>query len=204
MVRWGTAGGRKAMGKMINGVDVDRLVGTIEAIRADAKVAGFQFRLTNKWAGGGENRSTIEGFHGANQEIRHAQSFDVTNDETPVLLGNDRAPNPVEHVLSALAGCLTTSLVYHAAARGIVVKGVATRLEGDLDLRGFLGISETTRRGFQTIRVAFDIDGDLTAAQKNELIGLAQKYSPVFDIVSNGVPVDVRVAGANGKTRSAA
>ena len=192
------------MSKMINGVDVERLVGTIEAIKVDAKVASFQFRLTNKWAGGGENRSKIEGFHGANQEMRHATAFEVVNDESPVLLGNDHAPNPVEHVLSALAGCLTTSLAYHAAARGIAVKGVSTRLEGDLDLHGFLGLSEKTRRGFQSIRVVFDIDGDLTAAQKTELIELAQRYSPVFDIVSNGVPVEARVAGFGEKNRSAA
>ena len=183
------------MSKMINGVDVERLVGTIEAIKADANVATFQFRVANKWTSGGENRSKIEGFHGANQEMRHAQAFEVINDESPVLLGYDRAPNPVEHVLSALAGCLTTSLVYHAAARGIAVKGVSTRLEGDLDLHGFLGMSDKTRRGFQTIRVVFDIDGDLTAAQKAELIALAQKYSPVFDIVTNGVPVEARVNG---------
>ena len=192
------------MTKMINGVDVDRLVATIDAIKADANVANFQFRVANRWSGGGANRSKIEGFHGANQEIRHAQTFDIGNDETPVLLSNDGAPNPVEHVLSALAGCLTTSMIYHAAARGIAVKGVSTRLEGDLDLRGFLGMSDKTRRGFRTVRVAFDIDGDLTAAQKTELIELAQKYSPVFDIVSNGVPVECRVEGAVAKKASAA
>jgi uncharacterized OsmC-like protein len=190
------------MSKMINGVDVERLVGTIDAIKADSEVATFQFRLTNKWAGGGENRSKIEGLHGAKQELRHATAFEVTNDETPVLLGNDRAPNPVEHVLSALAGCLTTSMTYHAAARGIVVGSISTRLEGDLDLRGFLGLSKDVRRGFRSIRVSFDIGGDLTAPQKQELIQLAQQFSPVFDIVTNGVPVSVQVdtAGRNRPT----
>lgn len=188
------------MGKMINGVDVERLVGTIEAVKADPEVAAFQFRLTNKWAGGGENHSKIEGLHGAKQELRHAAAFEVTNNETPVLLGNDRAPNPVEHLLSALAGCLTTSMTYHAAARGIAVGSISTRLEGDLDLRGFLGLSKDVRRGFRSIRVSFDIGGDLTAAQKQELIQLAQQFSPVFDIVTNGVPVSVQVdASAGGR-----
>jgi uncharacterized OsmC-like protein len=181
------------MSKMINGVDIDRLVGTIEAIKADPEVAAFQFRLTNRWAGGGENHSKIEGLHGAKQELKHSTNFEVTNDETPVLLGNDRAPNPVEHVLSALAGCLTTSLTYHAAARGIPVGSISSRLEGDLDLRGFLGLSKDVRRGFRSIKVSFDIGGDLTGAQKQELIQLAQQFSPVFDIVSNGVPVIVQV-----------
>src|SRR5690606_30866371 len=108
-----------------------------------------------------------------------------------VLLSGDKAANPVEYVLHALAGCLTTTLVYHAAARGIAVEAVTTRFEGDLDLQGFLGLSKSVRNGFSAIRVAFSLEGDLTEAQKRELIAMAQEYSPVFDIVTNGVPVSV-------------
>ncbi len=92
-------------------------------------------------------------------------------------------------VLHALASCLTGALVYHAAARGIAIKGIRTRLEGDVDLQRFLGLSKSVRNGFSNVRVVFDIDADCDDSKKQELIEMAQAYSPVFDIVSNGVPV---------------
>jgi uncharacterized OsmC-like protein len=174
---------------MLNGVDRARLFGTIDAVKADPSLAKFQFRLFNQWVGGGENRSRIDSFYGTGKEMAHATPFFLVNDEPEVLLSADRAPNPVEYVLHALAGCLTTSLVYHAAAHGIEIRGVTTRFEGDLDLRGFLGISKEVRRGYSGIRVMFDIDADCDEAKKRELVAMGEAYSPVFDIVSNGVPV---------------
>ena len=122
----------------VNGIDTGKLSATIEAIKADASLANFQFRLSNRWVGGGENQSRIDDFYGAGQEMRHKQPFSLVADEPEVLLSEDRGPNAAEYVLHALAGCLTGALVYHAAARGIAVKGIATRLEGDIDLQGFL------------------------------------------------------------------
>lgn len=179
---------------IVNGVDVAKLGETIEAIKADPAIATFQFRVANAWVDGGLNRSHVEGFFGAKEEMRHETAFDFDNDEPAILLSGDKAPNPVEYVLHALAGCLTTTLVYHAAARGIAVRGVSTRFEGDLDLRGFLGLRNDVRRGFSTIRVAFEIDADLDDAGKRDLIDMAQMYSPVFDIVTRGVPVQARLA----------
>jgi uncharacterized OsmC-like protein len=177
------------MTTMINGVDRDALTQTVDAVRADPTLAAFEFRLANRWIDGGENRSVVDGFHGTNMEHRHARAFELVNDEPPVLLSGDRGPNPVEHVLHALAGCLTTSLVYHAAARGLKVDAVRTRFEGDLDLRGFLGIAPEVRNGYKEIRVVFEIEGDFSEAQKAELVRMAEARSPVFDIVRNGVPV---------------
>lgn len=175
----------------INGVDRKALFDTIEAVKASPELAAFKFRVRNKWIDGGLNRSEITSFYGTGAEIDHAQVFELYNDEPAVLLSGDKAANPVEYVLHALAGCLTTTLVYHAAARGIAVEAVTTRFEGDLDLQGFLGLSKSVRNGFSAIRVAFSLEGDLTEAQKRELIAMAQEYSPVFDIVTNGVPVSV-------------
>ena len=126
--------------------------------------------------------------------MRHKQAFFLVSDEPEVLLSDDRGPNAGEIVLHALAGCLTGALVYHAAARGIAVKGISTSLEGDVDLQGFLGLSKTIRNGFSTVRVAFDIDADCDDAQKRELVDLAQSYSPVFDMLSNGLPVTCALA----------
>jgi uncharacterized OsmC-like protein len=175
----------------LNGVDRKALFDTIAAVKATPDLATFKFRVRNKWIDGGLNRSEISGFYGTGAEIDHAQTFELYNDEPPVLLSGDKAANPVEYVLHALAGCLTTTLVYHAAARGISVEAVTSRFEGDLDLQGFLGLTKAVRNGFSAIRVSFSIDGDLSDEQKRELIAIAQEFSPVFDIVSNGVPVGV-------------
>jgi uncharacterized OsmC-like protein len=79
------------------------------------------------------------------------------------------------------------------AARGIEIKGVQSRYEGDLDLRGFLGISEDVKAGYQDIRVYFKIDGNLSEQQKEELVRMAQKYSPVFNTLARSVPVSVQL-----------
>ena len=124
-------------------------------------------------------------------------------DEPEVLLSEDRGPNAGEHGLHALASCLTGALVYHAAARGIVVKGIATRLERDIDLQGFLGLSKDVRRGFKNIRVMFDIDADCDDSGKQELIEMARAYSPVLDMLSNGLPVSCRLDDGVKKLKTA-
>lgn len=192
------------MQEIVNGVDRQAIFATIDAIRADPGLAGFEFRIRNEWLGGGLNRSTVSDFHGTRQDIDHAEPFVLYNDEPPVLLSGDKGPNPVENLLHALAGCLTTSVVYHAAARGMQVDAVRTRFEGDLDLRGFLGISPEVRNGYQGIRVVFDIEGNLTPAQKRELMAMGPAFSPVYDVVSNGTKVTCMLAEDRAATNAAA
>ena len=174
---------------MVNGVDVDKLFGTIDAIKDDASIAKFNFRIRNKWFNGGENHSTVTDFYGAKEVHPHLEPFELIADEPPLLLSGDKGPNPVEYALTALAGCLTSSLVYHAAAKGIEIKGVESRLEGDIDLRGFLGLSEEVKVGYENIRVYFKVDADISDEEKEELIKMAQKYSPVFNTISSATPV---------------
>jgi uncharacterized OsmC-like protein len=183
--------GAEANMQKLNGVPVDQLAGTVEAIRGEPQIARFIFRARNRWQGGGHNRATVKEFFGACEEQRRGRAFEFDLDEPPVLLSGDKGANPVEYVLAALSGCLTTSLVYHAAARGIAIHEVESRYEGDLDLRGFLGLDERVRNGYERIRVTFRVKGDATEEQLDELLGLAQKRSPVFDIVTRGVPVTV-------------
>ena len=116
-------------------------------------------------------------------------SFEI--DEPPILLGENKGANPVEYLLVGLSGCLTTSMVAHAAARGIEIKSVQSRLEGDLDVQGFLGLSETVPVAYQEIRVSFKIEADITDEQKKELVEMAQKYSPVFNTITRPVTVKV-------------
>jgi uncharacterized OsmC-like protein len=175
-----------------NGVDLDRLFATIGAIQQTPSLANFKFRARNKWIGGGLNRSSVQGFYGAGQEDASRKgAFVVDNDEPDVLLGSDQAANPVENLLHSLAGCLTTSLVYHAAARGIKIDAVESTLEGDLDLRGFLGLTDKVRNGYEQVRVKFRVTSDASPEQIAELCQVAQDRSPVFDIVTNRVPVTV-------------
>lgn len=175
---------------VINGVDVDRMSQTIEAIRENSDLGRSQFRAANRWISGGHNRSNIQGFYGGGQEdTTRTKPFVLDADEPHVLLGRDQGANPVEFVLHALAACLTTSLVYHAAARGIRVESVESKLEGDLDLRGFLGVSNKVRKGYQALRVSFTVKSDASIEQLEELA----KFSPVYDIVSNPVPVSIQI-----------
>jgi uncharacterized OsmC-like protein len=187
----GCAMSEAIMNGVVNGVDVDRMSSTIQAVRKSPSLATFRFRADNRWINGGHNRSTIQSFYGAGQEdtIRN-KPFVLDADEPPVLLGEDCGANPAEYVLHALAACLTTSLVYHAAARGIRIESVESKLEGDLDLRGFLGLSDQIRRGYKQIRVYFAIKSDASVQELEELT----KFSPVYDIVSNPVPVSVTIA----------
>jgi len=180
--------------KTLNGVNLEQLSGTIDAIQSKRELAEFQFRVNNRWIDGGHNRSLIQGFYGAGQEdTTRTRSFQLETDEPSVLLGHDQGPNAGEYVLHALAACLTGSLVYHAAARGIRLEKVESRVEGDIDLRGFLGLSDQVRNGYEKIRVTFRIKADAPEEKIQELLEIAQKRSPVFDIISNPVPVTVQL-----------
>ena len=175
---------------IVNGVDVDHVTHVIDNIEADAAFAKMQFRLKNRWIDGGLNRSSIKDFYGGCEEdSTRTEAFTLDADEPAFIAGNDSVPNPVEYVLHALAGCLTTSMVYHAAVRGIEIEAVESELAGDLDLRGLLGLSEEVRKGYQDVRVKIRVKSDATA---DELKALAL-FSPVYDIVSNSLPVELVV-----------
>ncbi len=183
----------KIKSSSLNGVDVDQLFGNIDAIKTTPVLGKFKFRANNKWINGGHNQTTIHNFHGVQQEHDHVDPFKLDADEPPLLLGKDIGPNPVEYALTALAACVTTALVYHAAAKGIKLNAVESRLEGDIDLRGFLGISDEVRRGYDNIRMYFKIDADVPDEQLEELIEMGTKYSPVFDTFTNPVTVTAQL-----------
>ena len=178
--------------KIVNGVNVTDLFETIGAIKGNGDIAKFNFRATNKWVNGAKNRTEVRDFSGACQTFDRETPFVIEKDEHPILLGNDTGANPVEYALAALAGCLTTSLVYHAAAQGIQIDEVESTYAGNLNLHGFLGLDENVRNGYEDIQISFKVKGDAPDEKLQELVELAQKRSPVFDIVTNRVPVSVR------------
>lgn len=175
---------------VINGIEIDTLKATVGAIQAEPELGACHFRATNKWLGGNHNRSTVTGFYGARQEIAHKQNFVMDADEPAILAGEDEGANPVEHLLHALASCLTTSMVAHAAVRGINIDELESELEGDIDLRGFLGLADDVPKGYTAIRATFRVKAD--SADLETLRGLAN-FSPVFNTLTNGTSVDVNV-----------
>jgi uncharacterized OsmC-like protein len=180
-----------------NGVDTEQLYGTLDAIKADPSLARFQFRARNRWIDGAHNRTTIRDFYAANQEdSSRSDEFVLDAGEPAILLGSDTGPNPAEYLLHALAACLTTSLVYVAAARGVHLTEVESTLEGDMDVQGALGLSDEYRNGFERIRVSFRVEGDAPEEKLRQLVARAQQRSAVFDMVTNGAPVTVDVATA--------
>src|SRR5215475_15653705 len=140
--------------KIVNGVDVTAMEDVITAVKGNTEIAKFNFRLSNKWLTGDKNRSTIKEFTGALEEQRTGvQAFIADNGEHPVLLGHDEAPNPIEWLLHAMIGCMTTATAYHAAANGVAIQAIDSEIEGDLDLQGFLGLSKDARKGLNAVRV---------------------------------------------------
>ncbi len=177
-----------------NGVDTAVMFGTLDAIKTQPELGVFQFRARNHWIDGAHNRSTIKGFYGAGQEdSSRIETFVMDAGEPAILLGTDTGANPVEYLLHALAACLTTSIVYVAAARGVHLSEVDSTLVGDMDVRGALGISDEVRNGFSRITASFRVVGDAPDEKLREVVLRAQKRSAVFDMVTNGVPVSVDV-----------
>ena len=179
--------------RVVNGVNLDQLFATIDQIKGNPEIAKFKFRARNKWVAGTHSQATVKDFFGALKEDDSREPVVFQLDEPPILLGNNHGTNPVEYLLVALSGCLTTALVAHSSAKGIEIKGVQSRFEGDIDLQGFLGISEDVPVGYQAIRVFFKIDADVSDAEKEEMVKMAQKYSPVFNTISRSAPIEVKL-----------
>ena len=177
-----------------NGVNVDQLVGTVNALKATPSLAKFNFRSTSKWRGGAKSTRYVKSFFGAGQEdSTRKETFTMEGDEPAVLLGENSAPNAVEALLSALAGCMTVSFIYPAAAKGIKVESLEYSIDGNVDLQGFLQLSDSVRPGFQNIRVKAKVRADATREQIQGLLEHATKTSPVMDTIRNPVPISVEL-----------
>jgi len=177
----------------VNGVNVDQINYVIESITADTTFGEFQFRVRNRWVSGGLNRSQIKGFHaGGREDGTRSKPFTLDADEPQLVAGNDSAPNSMEYVLHALVSCLTGTLVYHAAVRNITVNSVSSKIEGDMDVRGLLGMADDVRKGFHHVRVIMQVESDAGVETLTELA----LFSPVYDIVSKSLPVELQIRKA--------
>ena len=177
----------------LNGVDTPTLFGTLDVVKAQPDLAKFQFRARNRWQNGTLSETAIGTFSGAGGEHAHKTAFTLTADHPAVLVGEDRAPLPIEYLLHALASCITGGIANIAAARGVKLTEVESRIEGDIDLLGIFGMSKDVRNGYQGIRVSFSIKGDAPPEKLQEIVEQSRARSAVFDVLTNGVPVSMSV-----------
>jgi uncharacterized OsmC-like protein len=175
----------------MNGVDTPKLFATLNVVKAQPELADFQFRATNRWVKGTHSRSRIETFSGAGGEHRHTGEIDFNADHPAVLVGGDAAPTPAEFLLHAIAACITSGIANIAAARGVELREVESSVEGDIDLRGILGLSDGVRNGFRNIRVHFRVKGDAPEEKLRQIVEQSRARSAVFDVLTNGTAVDV-------------
>ena len=174
----------------INGMDTAQMFETVSHIKSDPSLARFEFRNSNRWIAGGHNRSMIQGFYGAGREDdSRAEPFVVESGEPPVLLGGNEGANPVEFLLHALAACVTSTVALHAAARGITIHEMSTEIEGDVDLRGLLGLDDTVPAACQEIRLQIDVQADCSDQELDDLLGFVQSHSPVATTITQPVPL---------------
>jgi uncharacterized OsmC-like protein len=178
----------------VNGVDTATLFATLDAVKAQPEIAAFQFRATNTWLGGTHSRSRFSGFRGALQELEHRHVTEVDADHPAVLVGQDEAPTPVEHVLHAIAACLTSGIANIAAVRGVRLTRVSSTVEGDIDLLGILGLSDgSVRNGYQQVKVTLHVEGDADDATLRGIVEQSRRRSAVYDVLTRPTPVAIEV-----------
>lgn len=179
----------------LNGVDTPTLFATIDAVRSQPELGAFRFRATNQWQSGTHSRTSITSFYGAGSEHEHVREYTVDADHPEVLVGGDNAPLPVELVLAGLASCLTAGIGNIAAARGVKLSRVESKLEGGIDIRGILGLSDQVRNGYEQIQVDFTIEGDAPPEKLREIVEQSRSRSAVYDIITNPTPVKMTING---------
>lgn len=174
-----------------NGIDVDTLIGTVEAIKADPAQGSFTFRASSIWRGGTRNTGRISGFtHAGAADTTRKSAFELEGDEPPVLLGNNAGPNAVELLLQALGFCYAVGYAANAAAQGIEFSSMEFEVEGDLDVRPFLGL-DGPRPGFTAIRARARVSSPNAAPEQlQELCRYVQDTSPVRDCLTRPVPIE--------------
>jgi uncharacterized OsmC-like protein len=176
-----------------NGVNVDFLLTARDMLTAEPAGAAFKWRASNTWVNGTHSRSMVKGFFGLGEEQTHHTEFVYEGDHPELFQSEDQAATPVELVLCGLAGCLTAGVAAVAQNREIQLRSVTATLEGDMDVRGILGIDPEVRNGFSQIKVTYKIDADASPDDIKALVAQSQKRSAVYDIVTNPTNVLVEV-----------
>jgi len=171
-----------------NGVDVAALEGAVETVSGDHEHGAFTFRAETEWEDALKSVTTIEEFDQAGETI-HTRAFTLEGDEPEQILGERTGPNAVEVLLGALGSCLSVGYAANAAAMGIDLDGLRFEMEGDVDLRGFLGIDDDVRPGYQAMTCTAYVDTDASEAELRALRERVESTSPLVDVITNEVPL---------------
>ena len=172
----------------VNGLDLQALDETIEAITQDPTCGLVSFRVRTDWKGQTRSESTVEGYRLGGQDI--ARSFTITADEPVELLGTNSAPNPQELLMSAVNACMMVGYVAQAAVRGIALTRCTIETDGELDLRGFLGLDNDVPAGYRRIDYTVTLAGDGSAADYEEIHRAVMATSPNYFNLAR--PVEMR------------
>lgn len=175
----------------VNGIDRGALFSTIEAIKADPSKASCKFYSTSTWQNGTVSSCKISRYTLGGADI--PQDYTLMADEPAALLGTDSAPNPQMLLYAALSACVLNTFVVNAAARGIEIEELAFDLEGELDLRGFLGIDETVNPGYDQLTLVCRVRGSGTREQYQACLDAGTRYSPNFQSLTKPVHVNYRL-----------
>lgn len=176
-----------------NGVNLEAILGARTALADAPPAAKFQWKAEAEWVNGTHTRSTVEKFFGLGEEQSHREVFLFDTDHPQVFASEDQGATPAELLLVALAGCLGAGVATVATNRGIELRSVRATVTGDMDLHGIMGIDTGARPGYSGITVTYDIDADVSHEEKESLVAQSRRRSAVFDVVTNGVPVEVGV-----------
>lgn len=172
---------------VVNGINVDDLFALIDGVRRDAAKGKTSWHVTTTWQGQTRSRAVVEGFGIGGEQVSRRFAIDI--DEPCELGGTNRFANPQEYLLAALNACMTVGYVAQCAVRGIALRSLAIETEGDIDLRGFLGIDPAVPPGYDSLRYTVRISGDGTREQFAEIHEAVMATSPNFYNLSRPVPL---------------
>ncbi|MGH7451668.1 MAG: OsmC family protein [bacterium] len=179
---------------LFDGVNFAQFIDTIDAIKANPALARVTLRAEVEWSNGAQVRTKIPRSDGNDaQAIHRTQLISFENGERSAQLDDRTAVNAMEIILAGLGSCLVMSFVYHATQQGFHVDELGLRLEAEIDLRGFLGLSPQVRPGYQIVRLAAQVKCDAPNQALEKLWEHVQKISPVLDIIRNPVPVTIEL-----------
>lgn len=170
---------------VVNGINVDDLMALRTQVEQDSAKGKTNWRVTTNWQGQTRTRAEVSGFEIGGEEVPRRFSFDI--DEPYELGGSNAFPNPQEYLLAALNACMTVGYVAQCAIRGITLERLEIETEGEIDLRGFLGIDPTVPPGYESLSYTVRIKGDGTETQFAEIHEAVMATSPNFYNVANAV-----------------
>ena len=170
---------------VVNGINVDDLFGLIDSVKSDPANAKTEWRVTTSWQGQTRSRTEVASFGIGGQQVQRRFTIDI--DEPVQLGGTNRFANPQEYLMAALNACMTVGYAAQCAVRGITLESLSIETEGEIDLRGFLGIDPTVPNGYDHLRYKVRIKGDATREQFAEIHEAVMATSPNFYNLSRAV-----------------